>query len=205
MSTEGALGLFSAMFLLAIVPGTSDALVVMRAMSAGLPAAITMILGIVLADIVMMTTAILGLGTLAHVLNESMIYLHYPAGLLLIWWGYGVFRQRHATTQTEAPRHLGSFAAGFMITLADPKALLFFFALFPAFLEVEKLGVPEILLIAGVGTGMVFSIKTTYAWLALRGSLLLEHPRRQAMLRGLTGGVLCAIGFSLLLSPLLKG
>lgn len=201
MSTEGAAALFSAMLLLAIVPGSSDALVVMRAISAGMRSAVMMILGIMFADVVMMITAIVGLNALARFLDDYMLYLNFPAGAFLLWWGYGAIRSRHETLEAQTPSYTGSFAAGFMITLADPKALLFFFALFPAFLQLQTLSIGEIILIACVGATLVFSIKSTYAWLSIKGSRLFSTLGKQVALRSVTGVMLCSIGIYLILTP----
>eukprot|EP00903_Cladosiphon_okamuranus_P004055 g4053.t1 len=118
------------MLVLAAIPSASVALVVTRSATHGFSNGIAVALGIVLADLVFVALAILGLGFLAETLGSFFITLRYLGGAYLIWLGIRLLRSPGGMNLSPAGPNrfslFASFTSGFLLTLGDVKAILFY-------------------------------------------------------------------------------
>jgi len=195
MSVESALGLFSVLFVLAIVPGPSDFMVAGRAISAGLFQAAIMILGILVADLILIAVAIFGLDQMGVLLGEHVGLLKYLSGFLLIGFGVITFRSRNGVNVSEFSRHYASsFLGGFLVTLGDPKALVFYFGLLPAFVELGSVRLRDVMIIFGVVTLLICGVKGAYGWFAQKGIALVSSDRSETVLTMFVGVILVGTG-----------
>lgn len=169
--------LFGAMALLALTPSMSVFAVTANAASGGfVPGAFTA-LGIVLGDLVFIFFAIFGLALLAENFGELLFLLKYAGGLYLIWLGISLWRSRKKKMKQVATTRLSlmnCFMTGFLITISDQKALLFYLGFFPAFLDLAALTVFDIGLVALLSTLAVGGVKLGYAYAAAWTRLILE-------------------------------
>jgi threonine/homoserine/homoserine lactone efflux protein len=58
--------------------------------------------------------------------------------------------------------------AGLLITLGNPKAILFYIGFFPAFVNVGEVATTDVLLIMGAATLAFGSVNLGYCYLAVR-------------------------------------
>jgi homoserine/homoserine lactone efflux protein len=102
-----------------------------------------------------------------------------------------------ATSPKDRPLKL--FAQGVLTQLANPKAIAFFTALLPQFIQPGGRVIAQFLLLGVISIAVEFPVLTTYGWLSARGSGLL--PTRFAALQGrIAGGFLIAAGVGLALT-----
>ena len=83
---EAAL-LFLVMLTLALIPGSSVALVVTRSVAHGVPNGISVSLGIVVGDLIFILLAILGLSVIAETMGWLFLTIKYIGATYLIWLG----------------------------------------------------------------------------------------------------------------------
>lgn len=176
------LALFAVLLVLAIAPGTTDLAVVAHAAGAGLARGLWMVGGIVLAEMLLVLVAAASLALAAEGAGVPLPWLRYPAAACLIWFGLRLWwaspsepaQGPGAPQAVRLPAALagaGSFAAGLLLTLGDPKALLFYLGLVPVFLVPQALTGADILLLM-IGAGAIIAIvKSGYA-------LAAHHARR---------------------------
>ena len=104
----------------------------------------------------------------------------------------------------DAPSRRGSWVAsvtsGFLITFGDPKAILFYVGLLPAFVEMTTLAWTDILTVMAAATVTIATVKLSYAYLADRARALFENSRARLIMNVLGGGVLAGTGLFLLLN-----
>lgn len=173
------LALFAVLLVLAIAPGTTDLAVVAHAAGAGLQRGLWMVGGIVLAEMLLVLVAAASLALAAEGAGVPLPWLRYPAAACLIWFGLRLWwaspsepvpapTAPQAATLPMALAGAGSFGTGLLLTLGDPKALLFYLGLVPVFLVPDALSGADILLLM-IGAGAIIAIvKSGYALAAHR-------------------------------------
>lgn len=203
MNADTTIALFSALFVLAVVPGPSDLAVVARAVSAGFRQAVWMVAGIVIADALLIMVAITSVAALDGWIQGLTTWLKLLGGLFLVGLGLVSLRAEPtahpATTDNTPARGASSILSGFLMTLADPKAVLFYMALLPAFTDLSQLGSRDVLLILLAATLAICSVKLSYAWLAGRASGMIQSRGFQRTMNRLGAALLLGIGSILLL------
>lgn len=203
MSLIESLTLFCIMLALAAMPSTSVALVVTRSATAGLANGIATAVGIVLGDLVFVVLAVLGLAVVAEVLGGIFTVIKILGALYLLWFGFSLFITQ-ANPQFVAPRSgkagslVTSLLAGFLLTLGDIKAILFYASLFPLFIDVSQLNAADFLLVVAMTIVSVGGVKVCYAFAANRITALPLAPWLQRLTRKVAGGVMLGAGGYLL-------
>ncbi|MDP0491885.1 MAG: LysE family translocator [Verrucomicrobiota bacterium JB023] len=172
MTLLEALSLTLVMLTLAALPSASVLLVVTRAATHGTKSGAAVAGGIVLADLLFVTLAILGMSALAERMGSLFSIVKMAGGAYLMWLGLGLIRAQE-TGPAASPANPGgalwtSFAAGFFLTLGDLKAILFYAALFPTVVDMKTISAPEIAAIMLVTIGAVGGVKLLYAFAAER-------------------------------------
>ena len=195
--------LVGTMFAIAIVPGSSDLLVVGRAIASGFAHGAAVTIGIVVADYLFILAALLSLEFVATEHRQLFAWVQYAGGLYLIAFGIMIWRGRHRGADLDvrrAPSLAASCGAGFLTTLADPKAILFYFSLLPAFVAMDTLTWHDAVLVITAATFTVLSIKLGYAFVAARAKVWLEHDRTRVLTSAIGAGSSIAVGAYLLLA-----
>ncbi len=203
MSLGAMMALAGAMLVISATPGPSDIAVAGRSLSDGLGAAASMIAGILAADYLFIILAVLGMATVAEHHAGLFRAVKFAGGGYLVW--LGVSRLRAASTMPGsspgAGSHLSGFVGGMMITLADPKAILFYMSLLPAFVDPATVGVVEVLAIMLIATMVIGGVKGCYALLARRVDISGDGVARRRV-EALAGLVLSATGLYLAVDAL---
>lgn len=167
MTAFAALSLFLAMIALAAMPSSSVALVVVRSATLGVRHGVATALGIVVGDLLFVVLAIAGLVAAVEVMGSVFTVLRYVAAAYLIWVGVGLIRHRDQPPKPRGAHETGgiwaSFVAGMILTLGDVKAVFFYAALFPVFVDVSVLTAFDASLIAAITVVAVGGVKVVYA------------------------------------------
>lgn len=206
MSLATLLAFTLAMFLLAASPGPGFLMVVARALTGGFAAGLAAIAGMVLGDILFLFLAVVGLSALASVMGEFFLAVKLLGAAYLIWLGVKMWRSRPALPQMETPEaadparrvmpHWRSAALGFFVTLGNPKAILFYGALLPTFMDVALLMAVDVLLLCAVVAAILFLVLGVYAFLAARAGRAIRSTRAMVWLNRVTGGLLVGAGIA---------
>lgn len=172
MSLFDVTALVIIMVTLAAMPSTSVALVVARSATMNLANGIAVAMGIVLGDLIFVVLAILGLTALSGMMGGFFVAVKFAAGIYLIWFGIGLIRSRTKNwTCTYSGTGNGvsaSFLAGLFVTLGDIKAIVFYASLFPAFVDISALTLPDTAVILFVTVVTVGGVKLAYAFAATK-------------------------------------
>ncbi|MEQ8356374.1 MAG: LysE family translocator [Kiloniellaceae bacterium] len=201
MSPETLLAFTLAMFLLAASPGPGFLLVVARALTGGFGAGMAVITGMVLGDVLFLVLAILGLSALSAVMGEFFLAVKILGAAYLIWLGVKTWRRRPSLPRRKsveaanAPMlHSRSVALGFFVTLGNPKAILFYGALVPTFIDVTALSVADVVAMALVVTAALYLVLGVYSFFAARAGRLIKSTPALTWLNRVTGGLLVGAG-----------
>jgi len=190
------------MIVLAMIPSISVLAVSARAAAFGFAHGLFTALGIVTADILFILVAVYGLVFIAELMGDQFTLVKYLGGAYLIWLGIAQWRAEAKTRNSgeiEQSSWGSSFLTGFLITLGDQKAILFYLGFFPAFIDLERITPVDTLLIVLIAIVGVGGAKLVYAWLADRASLILRDRRAIRGLNIVASCIMIAVGVALLL------
>lgn len=159
-----------------------------------------MVGGIVVADVLFILLAVYGLTALASY-TAMFTLVKYACGTYLIFLGLSAFRPQKVGDTSKPKKVMGtsSFFAGLLITLGDPKAILFYMDLLPAFVDLSRVTLADTTLIMLAAVTVVGGVKTVYAYLAKRAKRLFENDAVRRRLERVAGGVLVGTGLFLFL------
>ena len=105
-------------------------------------------------------------------------------------------RTRPRTNSDVQPRVQGwhMLARGFALQAANPKALLFFVALLPQFVDVHQAIAPQMVILATTSALVEFAILAGYGYFAGRAAALAREARFVTATNRASGGLLIATG-----------
>jgi threonine/homoserine/homoserine lactone efflux protein len=190
------------MIVLAIIPSVSVLAVSARAAAFGFTHGLFTALGIVAADAIFILVAVYGLSLIAELMGEQFTLIKYIGGLYMIWLGVSLWRadaKARKSDSIDESTWSSSFLAGFLITFADQKAILFYLGFFPAFIDLSRMTPVDTLIIIVIAIIGVGGSKLVYAYLADRASLIFNNT---AAIRGINifaACVMIAVGVTLLM------
>ena len=201
MSLAGILAMFGAMAALAAVPDASAVAVVARSLASGFGRALVTVLGIIAGDILFILIAVYSLSAIAGSVAGLFTAVQYLGAGYLLWFGLSLWRTGAGGAEIEArlePSWLSNFLCGLLITLGDPKAILFYLSFLPAFVDLSRATPVDAGILIAVAALAVGGIKGAYALAADRARRLLRDPRLRAGMNRFAGSVMIGTGVYLL-------
>lgn len=194
MSPADALVLFSACAAAMASPGPGIAALVSRAASVGIGGTLPFIAGMMAGDLVLFTIAMLGLAGLNSALTPWMPALTALAGSWLLWLGWKQWQGADAPLTSQSAVS-ASFLAAWLLTIGNPKTIIFYMALLPAIIGPQGLTLIDAVLGAGIVAATLALVMLAYAALTQAAMGFLRHPRP---LRRLCAVIMAGIGLVLL-------
>lgn len=172
------------------VPGPGIAAVVGRALGSGFTGTVPMVLGILAGDLIYLVFALFGLAAIAAWFGPFFIVVRWAGAAYLLYVAWKFWTARPGEEQIGA--HGGGsawrvFLSGLALTLGNPKTIVFYLALLPTVIPLDRpvtaLGFVELVAIV---TAVLLAIGFAYAALAaaarefLRGSAAVRLLNRTA-------------------------
>lgn len=199
MTIIDSISLFVIMVTLAIIPGTSVALVITRSATLGVANGIAVSLGIVLGDLIFILLAILGLSIVAETMGGFFLVIKYLAGAYLLWIGYTLLTSSTKNTITVSTGNttgnfITSFLAGFFLTLGDIKAIFFYVSLFPTFIDPSILKLTDVFIIMLVTIVTVGGVKIAYAISARKAVTMTKGLKLEKAAKKFAGSFMIGAG-----------
>ena len=178
----------AALTLGAATPGPGIAAVVARALSSGFRSTTPMILGLIAGDIVYLSAAAFGLGVIAASFGTVFIVIRWLGVAHLIYLAFRLFTAR-PEQQDVPPQHNGrsTFLAGLLVTLGNPKVILFYLALLPTIIDLGSVSLVGFVELSGIVALVLAVVIGLYAALAARARLIFTSSRAKRTLNRIAG------------------
>jgi threonine/homoserine/homoserine lactone efflux protein len=193
MSLAVLLAYSGALFIAAIIPGPGITAIVARALGSGFRPTFFMGLGLILGDMVYLTAVILGLAFIAQTFTTAFMVIKIAGALYLgyiAWklWTCGLLPQDIEARRTTS---IGAaFLSGLLVTLGNPKTMLFYVALVPTLVDLNAVGLGDYGLLLAATFIVLLAVLIPYIALASRARLLLRQPRALQRLNRIAASVL---------------
>ena len=189
------LAVFLFAYLLATAaPGPAVAAVLARVLSQGKDGILAFIAGFVVGDLMWFVLAAMGMAAIAQTGHTVFVVLKYAGVAYLL---YLAFRSLTAPAMPVSiqdgqlrQRPLQLFLGSLMLTLSNPKVMIFFLALLPTIVDVAKLGSADIIQLAVAICVILSSVLGLYVVVALRTRLLFQSSEAVRWLNCATGVVM---------------
>ncbi|MFC3182629.1 LysE family translocator [Cypionkella sinensis] len=191
----------AALGLAAAVPGPGVAALVGQSMGNGLRAALFLLAGIVLGDVVYLTVAVAGLAAIAKAFAGVFLLVKVLGGAYLLYLAYKLWTSHASISADRTEKQstdIGAFLTGFSVTLGNPKTIVFYLALLPTVLDLRSIGLAEWALFVPVTALVLTAVLTPYAMLAARARGLMRRPAAMQRLNRVAGGIIGATGVVIL-------
>ncbi len=192
----------AAVALLILSPGPTMLMCVTNALNHGPRRAMTAVAGSVTAVLGVMILSALGLGALLAASDTAFTVAKVVGAAYLIWLGIKTFRSAASPLQlsgTSAPQKTKSFyLQGFLVGASNPKALLFFAAFFPQFLNPAVPMLPQFAVLALTFVAFEFAVLTACALGVSRLVPLLQSTAPVRWINRICGGLFTLMGVALL-------
>jgi threonine/homoserine/homoserine lactone efflux protein len=191
------LALFAVAFAAVIAtPGPMAAAISARAMTFGFASGAAMAFGSVVGDLFFSLTAMFGLAALSTWFDAALPVLKWIGAAWLILLGlkliFGPTPCAAAVPPRDSPAR--AFLAAAAVGLGNPKAALFYLAVFPGFFDVTRLTGADAAAILSVVLPILVLGNLAWAAAAARARRLLTSARALRNARRASGGVLAAAG-----------
>jgi threonine/homoserine/homoserine lactone efflux protein len=180
------LAVFSVVYALAVAsPGPGVAAVVARSLVRGTRGAPAFIAGFVIGDLVWFTVAVTGLAALAQTASAVFAAIKYVGAAYVLYLAWRMWTTRaigpsecdDQPVEALSQRPSRLFAGSLALTLGNPKTMVFFLALLPTVVELDRLTAAGFAEIAAIIAVVLPTVLGTYVLAAARARRMLQNPR----------------------------
>lgn len=197
--------LFMAVAIIAVIsPGPAILLSISNSIRFGVGKVVLSSFGNICGLLILSTTAIFGLGAILKTSTTLFLIIKLIGAAYLIYLG---IRQWQSKTNFFDGVEKGSvqiksnkrfFVEGFLIAMTNPKAILFFTALFPQFINTQQTLVPQFLIMTFTFMVISFVALVMYGLLATKAKHWLSTGQRAKWFNRTLGSLFVLIGVGLL-------
>src|SRR3954468_19150096 len=193
MTLEIYLAYVAACILITIIPGPTVTLIIANSLTHGTRAGLLNVAGTQLGLLVMLGVLMVGLSSVIAAMGVWFDYVRVAGAIYLIWIGWKLLRTKASfgdVRRTPKPRG-GFLLQGFLVLMGNPKALLWFGAFIPQFIDPAGNYVRQVIVLGLTPIAVAALSDCAYAVVTGRASALLSRQRVRLVSR--VGG-LCLIG-----------
>ena len=208
MSIEILIVFIITLFVTSIIPGPSMLIALTHGVKYGAKATMATAMGNTLASCLQAVISIAGLGVLIATSGSLFLVIKYIGALYLVYLGVMLWRSGNFSLQSSTlaagtelqPPLLKMFRQGFVIGAGNPKAIIFFSALFPQFIDPGQASLSQYLIMVSLVCICAFSCAMSYAIGGNYLAALFKTSNISKFINKLTGGIFVTSGLGLILS-----
>ncbi len=195
MSLSVYLAFLLACAVVMIVPGPSVTLILANSLRHGRRAGLLNVAGGQMGLALTAGVVLLGLASLIAAMGGWFLWLRLAGAAYLIWLGVKLLLSSGEIAANAAPRvpRGGFFLQALMVSLSNPKTLLFFGAFFPQFIDTGRSFTLQVLIMGATAMAVAAVTDSAYALMASRAGTALSRRRLRLLTRA-SGGLLIGGG-----------
>lgn len=185
---------------LCLTPGPAVLFVLSSALRSGARRSVFSNFGILAANTVYFLLSAAGIGSLLLASYNLFFWIKWIGAAYLIYLGARALLDKSsvvAQVEERSTRPLRMLADGFVLQMSNPKAIVFFTALLPQFIDPKISVAPQIAVLAATSVAIEFWVLLGYGMAAGRASELARQPRYAALTNRTAGVLLICAGTGL--------
>lgn len=196
-----------AAFVLIVIPGPSVLFVISRALAYGRRAALWTVCGGAAGSFVSASAIAVGVGVIVQTSAVAYTVLKVVGAAYLVYLGVKAFRHRRqlrdAFERQLAPvSGRRTFVEGFVVSVTNPKSMVFFAAVLPQFVD-RAAGSPTLQMVVFGAVFALIALGSDAVWGVVAGSVrawFVRSTRRLELLGGAAGVTMVGLGVGLALT-----
>jgi homoserine/homoserine lactone efflux protein len=191
-----------AVAILVLIPGPVVTLVVANSLSQGSRSGLATVAGASIGNAILLGATAIGLVAFFALMSEIFEVVRWAGALYLIWLGIRAWQanggQGLAVATATKKTSRAVFVQGFLIAITNPKAIIFYIAFLPQFVDSHLPAGPQLLAMIATMIVMALLSDGAYALLAGRARGWFTSPGRRRLQGRITGTLLIGLGCGLL-------
>ena len=204
MSLASLLAYMGILAIAAAAPGPGIAALVARVLGRGYAGAFAFTAGLAFGDLVWLTMSVVGLTVIAQTFQGLFLAIRWAGAAYLLYVAWKLWMAPVDATDIVALRRTESpwrvFLGGLAVTMGNPKVMVFYLALVPAFIDFAHLGLASYLELA-VATELVLAgVFGAYVALAGKARGFFTNAKARRALNRATGGVMAGAAVAVVAS-----
>lgn len=196
-----------------LAPGPSVLFIIARAIAWGRKVAVFTVAGNVTGSFVLSVFVALGLGPILQRSDVAYTIVQWGGGLYLMYLGFDAIKHRALyvvgmTNQSErAPGIRKSIRDGFWVGALNPKAIVFYAAVLPQFIDRDRGSVSaQLIFLGAIFSALAFISDGSWGLLAgTARTWLATNPKRLEKLRLTGGSIMGILGIAVLVLAIVRG
>jgi len=159
-------------------PDSSQLLIISNSLRHGLRKSLFTVAGDLSANVLQMTAAAFGLAAIIASSASGFLWIKWLGVTYLAWIGLRLFLWGGRADTAEAARNGTAprlFRQGFITSMANPFAVVFFGALFPQFIDPARAVLPQLLILGATYLLVDGTILVLWGWAGIRAVALLKR------------------------------
>ncbi|CAN5226531.1 leucine efflux protein LeuE [soil metagenome] len=192
----------AAIIIFLMIPGPGNLALISSTGKGGIPGGLAATMGVILGDQVLMWAAVAGVAALLTATPAAFSAVQWLGAGYLAWLGFKMILAKPGAAPILNIRPRQYLQQAFLITLLNPKAIVFYMAFFPLFVDPTKHpGLPTFAAMAATiaaltfAYGLIVTLLTHY--LAAR---IKQNPGISRLIEKVAGVMLIGFGLKLVLS-----
>jgi threonine/homoserine/homoserine lactone efflux protein len=186
---------------LCLTPGPAVLLVLAHGIKGGWRGSLASNLGILAGNGIYFALTATGLGAAILASYELFFAIKWVGAAYLVWLGLAAFFGKSTALSVDGAAGGGRFgrrlANGVVLQLSNPKALLFFAALLPQFIDPAAAVAPQVAILGLTSAAIEFVVLGLYGGLAGRARRLAARPRWSRLADRFAGLLLVTAGIGM--------
>lgn len=183
-------------------PGPAAIAATGEAAAHGFRRSLLVILGIAFANVGFFVLSATGMAALIIASNALFTVIKWIGVAYLLYLGYGAFFGASGpltiSPKKQNPRSpYKAFVRGFLIEASNPKALLYFSALLPQFIDISRPIVPQLSILCALTILIDLLCYSLYAYLGYKSSRVTISPFTVKCINRMAGGMLVFAGLKM--------
>jgi len=202
MSVEILIAFIAACILLGLTPGPNMSLIIANTLRGGLASGLVTLAGTTTGLALLVGAAALGMSSVMVFMSEWFDVIRWLGALYLVFlgarqlWQFWSRRRNPALPQPLAASRSGAYVQGLLVSLSNPKVLLFLGAFLPQFIDPHADPVRQLWIIAVLFVGILAAVDVGYT-VAIAKARTTFSVAKLAVLDGAAGVLLLAGGVAL--------
>lgn len=175
-------------------PGPSVAALVARVLTGGLRDVLPFLAAMWLGEALWLTCAVAGLAVVARTLGLVFVAIKFIGVAYLLYLAWKMWIAPAQVPKDELPSDRSPwrlFGAGLAITLGNPKIMVFYLALLPTIVDLDRVGTGAWIELTAIMLLVLISVDLAWALLAVRARRFLTS-RRAVKIANRTGATMMA-------------
>ena len=202
MSLELIIAFSIGMFVLSASPGPGVFSTIADALANGFKSSMYFLTGLVFGDIFFLLIAVFGLSYISILLGEFFVFVKIIGGIYLLFLGIKMWRNKDWSIRIEKKNsdesYIKKMLAGLLVTLGNPKAIIFYASLLPTIVDLININPIETITIVLIVAIISYLVIGSYCYMAIKAKMLIKNEKSMEKINKSAGAVMAGAGVYIL-------